>query len=170
MLFCNFIAPLNPEICWSRINRLPEQSQGTEEKNKVLHTAYHARDGFHRDIIIGSRTPPWISSYFIHTAMSSSPTSLSLQTHALVSPWKQWIELHLYPGDHRPNLVNNIGVDGNCEGGGGQNRPWILRTLIYEGINLGRWGRLVWICPWYAYSLPSILTQFFLICPPPFTI
>jgi hypothetical protein len=28
-------------------------------------------------------------------------------------------------------------------GGGGQNRPWVLGTLIYEGVNLERWVRLV---------------------------
>ena len=36
---------------------------------------------------------------------------------------------------HRRNLANNIG-------GEGQNRPWVLGTLIYEGVKLER-GRLV---------------------------
>ena len=28
-------------------------------------------------------------------------------------------------------------------GGGGQNRSWVLGTLIYEEVNLERWGRFV---------------------------
>jgi hypothetical protein len=35
----------------------------------------------------------------------------------------------LYQFKHRRNLAGNIG-------GGGQNRPWVLGTLIYEGVNL----------------------------------
>jgi hypothetical protein len=33
---------------------------------------------------------------------------------------------------HRRNLTNNIG------GVGGGNRPWLLGTLIYEGVKLER--------------------------------
>jgi len=31
--------------------------------------------------------------------------------------------------------------------GGGQNRPWVLGTLIYEGFKLERWGRFVRTSP-----------------------
>jgi hypothetical protein len=30
-----------------------------------------------------------------------------------------------------------------------QNRPWVLRTLIYEDVNLERQGGMVWTIPWY---------------------
>jgi len=33
--------------------------------------------------------------------------------------------------------------------GRGQNRSWVLRTLIYEEVNLERQGRKVWTRPWY---------------------
>jgi hypothetical protein len=39
------------------------------------------------------------------------------------------------------NLANNIG------GGGGVNRPWVLRTLIYEGVKLEGGGGV--LLTWY---------------------
>lgn len=36
-----------------------------------------------------------------------------------------------------------IGVSDNVAGGGGQNRPWVLGTLIYESFKLERRGILV---------------------------
>ena len=39
------------------------------------------------------------------------------------------------------NLANNISFFGGA--GGKQNRPWILGTLIYEGVKLDRGGRIV---------------------------
>jgi len=43
--------------------------------------------------------------------------------------------------EHKRNFANTIGV---IETGGGGCRPWVLQTLIYEGVNLERGGSLVW--------------------------
>jgi hypothetical protein len=46
------------------------------------------------------------------------------------------VYLHTYIFIHRRNLANNLG-------GGGQNLPWVLGTLIYQGARLERWGRFI---------------------------
>ena len=45
---------------------------------------------------------------------------------------------------HRRNLTNKTE---------GQNRPWLLGTLIDEGINLQRGGTLVWTSPYYTRAV-----------------
>jgi len=46
-----------------------------------------------------------------------------------MSRWWTWF-------NHKRNLVKNTG-------GGGQNRPCVLRNLIYEGVKVKRGGRFV---------------------------
>jgi len=54
---------------------------------------------------------------------------------------------------HRRNLANKTGR---------QNRPWLLGTLIDEGVKLHRGGRLIWISPYYTYtSFPHFHPSFF---------
>jgi hypothetical protein len=61
---------------------------------------------------------------------------------------------------HRHNLANNNG------GGGGQNRPWVLESLIYEGVNLERVATLVLTSPLTHKQLfPPTLTQIFFLAP-----
>jgi hypothetical protein len=57
---------------------------------------------------------------------------------------------------HRRNLANKTGR---------QNRPWLLGTLIDEGVKLQRGGKLIWISPYSTYTsiphlYPSIICLF----------
>ena len=44
---------------------------------------------------------------------------------------------HTHIHSHRRNLASNIG------GGGGASKPWILGTVIYEGVQLERCGNIL---------------------------
>jgi hypothetical protein len=64
-----------------------------------------------------------------------------------------------YEDSHERILANNIDLGG----GGKRNRPWVLETLIYEGVNLKRGGKidlnqsLIHIHPF-----PPLKSQFFI--------
>jgi hypothetical protein len=49
--------------------------------------------------------------------------------------------IKIWASQHRRNLANMLEEERE------QNRPWILGTLLYKGVKLERWEKLVWTSP-----------------------
>lgn len=101
---------------------------------------------------LGERFPTFLPNVFKHSHTSQEAWILSNTTVRISNLLFTHIDMFEFWGFdsgviegciHRRNLANKTGR---------QNRPWLLRTLIDEGVKLQRGGRLIWIRPYYTYT------------------